>query len=115
MAGNDFSKTDWTEMTGDTVAHAHNNFLEYGYRCGIPVATMFILLELFAGLITLKYLFSRKWNRDCYLFAVIFMFMYAVMSMLDIATIPMERYAPFAFYIILTVLIDANERDTNDI
>ena len=114
MTGNDFSKTDWTEMTGDTVVHAHNNFLEYGYRCGIPVATMFILLELFAGLITLKYMFSCKWNRDCFLYAIIFMFMYAVMSMLDIATIPMERYAPFAFYLILTVLIDANERETSN-
>lgn len=114
MTGNDFSKTDWAELTGNTVAHAHNNFLEYGYRCGIPVATMFVLLELFAGLITLKYLFSSKWNRDCFLYAIICMFMYTVMSMLDIATIPMERYAPFAFYILLTVLIDSNEKATSD-
>lgn len=109
MTGNDFEEIDWEEMTGDTVKHAHNNFLEYGYRCGIPVAVAFTLLELFAGLITLKYLFARKWNRECYLFAVIFMCMYAVMSMIDIATIPMERYAPFAFYLILAVLMDADE------
>ena len=111
MTGNNFNEIDWTEMTNDTVKHAHNNFLEYGYRCGVPVALAFTILELFAGLMSLKYLFSRKWNRECYLFAVISMFMYAVMSLLDIATIPMERYAPFCFYIILSVMIDANEND----
>ena len=109
MTGNDFDETDWEEMTGDTVKHAHNNFLEYGYRCGIPVAAVFILLELFAGLLTLKYLFSRKWSRDCYLYAVLCLLMYAIMSLIDIATIPMERYAPYVFYLSLTLLIDADE------
>lgn len=114
MTGNNFDETDWTVMTGDTVTHAHNNFLEYGYRCGIPVATMFILLELFAGLITLKYLFGRIWKRDAFLYATLYMFMYAVMSMLDIATIPMERYAPFTFYLLLTILIDTDDNYGDD-
>lgn len=117
MTGNNFDETNWEEMTGDTVKHAHNNFLEYGYRCGVPVAIAFILLELFAGLITLKYLFSRKWRRDCYLYTVLCLLMYAAMSMIDIATIPTERYAPYIFYLSLTLLIDADENhvDANNI
>lgn len=106
MIGNDFNEVDWEELTGNTVTHAHNNFLEYGYRCGIPVASLFTLLELLAGLLALGYLFSKTKRRDCYLFVIIMMVMYAIESVVDIATIPMERHAPFFFYMILTVMID---------
>lgn len=101
LLGNDFSKTDWTEMTGDLVTHAHNNFLEYGYRCGVIVSGVFMLLELIAGIMTLAFLFSRKATEDYKLFCIFIMLMYAIESLVDIATIPMERYAPFFFYLML--------------
>lgn len=109
MTGNNFDEVDWYELTVFGVKHAHNNFLEYGYRCGIPVAVLFTLLEFFAGLLSLKYLFSRRWTKDYYVFTVICMVMYTVMSLIDIATIPMERCAPFLFYIAVCVFIDGEE------
>ena len=99
--GNDFSKVDWLELTRKAVKHAHNNFLEIAYRCGVPVACLHILLELMAGIICLIWLFSPRYKDPVYLFCIVFMVCYAVQSMFDIATIPFERPAPFYFYMIM--------------
>lgn len=99
--GNDFSKVDWGTLTWRTAKHAHNNFLEIAYRCGVPVACLHILLELMAGIICLIWLFSPRYKDPVYLFCIVFMVCYAVQSMFDIATIPFERPAPFYFYMIM--------------
>ena len=98
LTGNDYSKSDWAALTGNTVKHAHNNFLEIGYRCGVPVAILHTVLELVAGIICLIWLFGRKYKEPAYLFAIVFMITYAVQSLFDIATMPFERPAPFFFY-----------------
>lgn len=106
LTGNNFDETDWADLTNNKVGHAHNNFFEYGYRCGVPVALLFIILELMAGLISLRYLFYNERYRSDLLFVVIFMVIYALESMVDVATIPMERYAPLFFYFIVCPMLD---------
>lgn len=106
LSGNDFRQTDWEALTGGYVTHAHNSFLEYGYRCGVVVSGIFMFAELIAIIIALFYLFSRKVQRDYALFCIIFVFVYFVESVIDIATIPMERYAPFLFYIALCGMVE---------
>lgn len=106
LTGNNFDETDWADLTNNKVGHAHNNFFEYGYRCGVPVALLFIILELMAGLISLRYLFYNERYRSDFLFVVMFMVIYALESMVDVATIPMERYAPLFFYFILCPMLD---------
>lgn len=101
LTGNDFSKADWVALTQDTVRHAHNNFLEIAYRCGVPVACIHILLELIAGIICLIWLFNPKYKDPCYMFCIAFMICYTVQSLFDIATLPFERPAPFYFYMML--------------
>ena len=98
LTGNDFSKVDWTVLTNNTVKHAHNNFLEIAYRCGVPVACIHLFLELAAGIICLIWLFSPKYKDPAYLFCIVFMICYTVQSLFDIATLPFERPAPFYFY-----------------
>lgn len=101
LLGNNLDETDFAELTGTGVQHAHNNFLEYAYRCGIPVACLHILLELYSGIVCIFFLFKKKYKDPAYLFAVVFMICYAVESMFDIATLPFERHAPFYFYMAL--------------
>ena len=98
LLGNDFDAIDRSSLA---VTHAHNNFLEFGFRCGVIVAGVFLLAELIVGIISLQYLFSKRKTRDYMLFCVIMMFMYTIESLVDIATVPMERYAPFFFYLML--------------
>ena len=106
LTGNNFDETDWPDLTNNKVGHAHNNFFEYGYRCGIPVALLFIILEIMAGLMSLRYLFYNDRYRSDFLFVIIFMTIYTLESMVDVATIPMERYAPLFFYFILCPMMD---------
>jgi hypothetical protein len=101
MTGNDFSKADWYALTWNTVKHAHNNFLEIAFRCGIPVACLHVLLELIAGIICIIWLFNPKYREPEYLFCIVFMICYTVQSLFDIATLPFERPAPFYFYMIM--------------
>jgi len=104
MIGNDMDQVDFKELTGTSVRHAHNNFLEYGFRCGVPVAVIHLLVELYAGIVCLIFLFGKKYTDPCYLFAVVFMVCYTVESLFDIATVPFERHAPFYFYILLMLV-----------
>lgn len=104
LIGNDFSKSNWTELTNNTVNHAHNNFLEFGYRFGIPVALIHLLLELYAGIYALKLLFSKKYTEPMHFYIVICVMTFAIESMFDIATLPFERHAPFFFYIAIAPL-----------
>ena len=94
VLGNDYTQREWNY-------HAHNNFLEFSYRCGVPVGLLFTLLSLIALAIALKRLFSKDDVNDYELFYVIFAMVYFIQSLVDIATIPMERVAPFFFYLAL--------------
>lgn len=114
MIGNDFSKTDWGELTGKTVKHAHNNFLEIGYRCGIPVAVLHLLLELVSGYICIIWLFSPKHKDTSYFFSIVFLITYAIQSAFDIATLPFERPAPYFFYLALVPIFTFSYRGKND-
>ena len=107
LTGNDVDAIDWDSLPVSQAAHCHNNFLEYGYRCGVPVSLIFTALELFACMIGFLYLFSRRFKRDALLFPIIFTEMFFVNSLIDIATLPCERYAPFFFYLILAIMIDS--------
>lgn len=106
MTGNDFSKADWKDLTENTVKHAHNNFLEYGFRLGIPVAILHTIVECIAGIFGIIFLFGRKYKDPIYLFVIVSLVMYAIQSMFDIATIPFERMAPFFFYMSLVPVIE---------
>lgn len=116
LTGNDFSKTDWDVMNegAPSARHAHNNFFELAYRCGVPVACIHILLELMAGIICLIWLFGRKYKEPYYLFCVISMSCYALESMFDIATLPFERPAPFYFYLAMIPIFTFGQNNSED-
>lgn len=105
LLGHDMSSVDWKSLTvGIDTRHAHNNFLDYAYRSGIVVGVCCIALQLVAGIITLISMFKKKVNRSYDVFVVIFTVQYLVLSLVDIATLPMTNYGAFFFYICITPL-----------
>ena len=106
LTGNDFSKSDWNALTLMTVKHAHNNFLEMAYRFGVPLGIIFLLIEVFACIKALQYLFLNRQKMIVLLFPIMFTVMFLFESMFDIATLPFERDAPFYFYIALVPMVD---------
>lgn len=108
LLGHDMSLVDWEELSaGIGTHHAHNNFLDYGYRCGIPVGICCVAVQLVAGIITLGIMFKRKVNTGADVFVVIFSVQYLVLSLMDIATLPMTNYGAFMFYICVAPLLVA--------
>ena len=114
LFGNDFTQVDWEELTNNTVGHAHNNFLEYGFRSGVLVSGVFLFAELTAMIIAAQYLFSKRRVRDYMLFCSLFALAYLLESLVDVATIPMERYAPFFFYLMLAGMAGRKNCNTDD-
>ena len=94
MTGNDYRDFDF-------YFRAHNNFLELGYHCGIPVGIVEMLVELVALIISCVYAFSRKKHRDYRAFCILFMGVFFVESLFDVAAVPMIGVAPFFFYLML--------------
>ena len=108
LLGHDMSLVDWFELSpGIGTHHAHNTFLEYSYRCGVPVGICCVAIQLAAGIITLGIMFRKKVNTGADLFVVIFSIQYLVHSLIDIATIPLTNYGTFMFYICLAPLLVA--------
>lgn len=111
LLGHDMSLVDYEELTGNLTRHAHNNFLEFSFRCGVLTGFFCIAFQLITGILTLGLVFIKKANRDYEVFVTIFIFNYLIFSLLDIATIPMTNYAAFFFYIcVMPLFVDKNER-----
>lgn len=106
LLGNNFCATDWNTMAHDPSHHAHNNFLEMAYRFGVPVGILYILLELFAGIIALQYLFFNRYKNPTLLFPILIMVMFVFESMLEVATLSFERIAPCYYFFALIPIID---------
>jgi len=117
LLGHDMSIVDWQELSaGLGTHHAHNNFLDYAYRCGIPIGICCVAVQLVAGIITLGIMFKRKANTGADVFVVIFSVQYLVLSLIDIATLPMTNYGAFMFYICLApLLVSPDQRKNPDI
>lgn len=108
LLGNDFSKANWDVLTQSSIRHAHNNFFEMAYRFGVPLGILFILFEIIVCLKMLQYIFVNRRKQIVLLFSIIFVVLFFFESMLDIATLPFERDAPFYFYIALIPMVDMN-------
>jgi len=106
LTGNDFSKANWDVLTQSPVRHAHNNFVEMAYRFGVPLGILFILLEVIVCLKALQYLFINRQKRIVLLWPIIYVVMFLLESMLDVATLPFERDAPFFFYLAIIPMVD---------
>ena len=107
LLGNNFDLYDQDKMTGgQAYPFAHNIFFEIGYRCGIPVGILSVLLIIITGIMSLKYLFSKK-NKELYLlFPIISAITYAAEALLDCAALPFFQAEALCFYFAMIVFID---------
>lgn len=116
LLGHDMSSVDWNALTGGmNTRHAHNNFLDFSYRSGIIVGICCIAFQLVAGILTLIMMFKKGINRDYEVFVVLFTVHFLVLSLIDIATLPMTNYAAFFFYICVAPLFVSNRDREQDI
>lgn len=101
----DYVKEKLKEAPG---TRAHNNFIEYNYRCGIIVGSIYLLFYAAAGIFGLRFLFFGSTERKYGLFTVMNVGAYAVSSLLEIAFLPFMRIVPCLFFLSIAPLMVKN-------
>lgn len=84
---------------------AHNNILEYCYRCGYLVGSLYVLFFISAAFIGLKMLFSGRYDRPKEAFLIMVIGAYSVYAMFEISTLPFMRVIPCLFFLTIAPIM----------
>lgn len=93
------------ELSEASEIRAHNNILEYCYRCGYLVGSLYVIFYIAAAVIGLKMLFSRRYDRPEDAFLIMVIGGYSVYAMLEISTLPFMRVIPCLFFLTIAPII----------
>ena len=111
ILGHDMNSVDWKELTaGIATRSAHNTFLEFSYRCGIITGLLGLAFQLVTIMHACYKLFCKKHNKDYEAFVIICIVHYTILSMVDIASIPLGSFGAFTFYLAVAPLFKRNIR-----
>ena len=97
---------DLEEMKWKDEKRAHNNIIEYLYRCGYIVGSIYVLFYIAVAYTGLKMLFSGKYKRPKDAFLVMVIGTYSVYAMLEISTLPFMRVLPCLFFLTIAPLME---------
>lgn len=86
------------EFDNPVEIRAHNNFIDYYYRLGYIVASLYTLFHLAVGIIGLFFLFKKEYSKPQYAFVVMVIGMFSVYAMLEISFLPFIRLIPCLFF-----------------
>ena len=107
LLGNSFDEKKVMEMTGVPYPFAHNVFFEVGYRCGVPVGALSVIIIIISGLLAMRYLLCGHNAKLYLLFPIISAITYALEALLDCAFLPFFQAEAFCYYIAMMVFIDS--------
>ena len=91
IADNFYEGSEW---------RAHNNFIDYYFRCGYIVGTFYLFFYIAAGICGLKILFNKKRTSAEDFFLVEAIGCYAFYSLVEVATLPFIRCIPCLFFML---------------
>lgn len=97
------------ELKSANETRAHNNFLEYSFRCGYISGLIYAVFFIITGLKGLKYLVDLKICDAGHAFSVMIIGSYAVNAMLEIAALPFIRVIPCIFFLTAAPLLQQRE------
>ena len=103
------------DLSSQSEIRAHNNILEYFYRCGYVVGSLYVIFYIATAFIGLKMLFSGRYDRPGDAFLIMVIGAYSVYAMLEISTLPFMRVIPCLFFLtIAPVMKKADTRLENN-
>ena len=96
----------------EAVEHrAHNNIVDYLYRCGYIVGGLYILFYVMQGITGLILLFSKAYRRPAFLYTVMIVGTYSVYAMLEISTLAFIRIIPCVYFLtIAPIIVDFSDK-----
>lgn len=92
--GND--STELLYVNGKMLA-AHNSPLEIAYRSGIPAGTLYLILEICAGVFMI-FLLVKKRTEGWEAFSILSIAAFGIYSFLDVVVLPFDKVTVFLFY-----------------
>lgn len=99
LFGQPFEKIEGELKATAVETRAHNNFLEYLFRCGILVGVLYVIYFIATCLKALSFLMKRERIEPEYVFVVMITSAYAINAMLEIATLPFTRVIPYIYFL----------------
>lgn len=107
LLGNNRDNYNIVEMTGIKYPYAHNVFLEVGYRCGVPIGLLAVIVILIPGLLAIQYVFFKRNAERFLLFPIFAIIAYALEALLDCAFLPFFQAEALCYYIAFVVFVDS--------
>ena len=90
---------------------AHNNIVDYLYRCGYIVGSFYIVYYIMQGIAGLRFLFSKRYTDPAHLFTVMMIGSYSVYAMLEISTLAFIRIVPCVYFLsIAPIFVNENNK-----
>ena len=93
---------------------AHNNFIDYAFRCGIPVAVLYLVFYMAIGIKALYWLISKKDRCAVRFYAIAIVGTYALYAMVEIATMTFIRAIPCLFFLLIAPLMSEGDEATKE-
>ena len=78
---------------------AHNNIIDYIFRFGIPAGMLYSIFFIYILFKAMIMTFSQRYNTPEEMWVVMMVVIYAVYSMIEIASLPFTRYTPCLFFL----------------
>lgn len=110
LTGNDYDAENKTGSFAQmSESRAHNNFIDYAYRFGLPAGLLYAVFLITIAFKTVGIMFRGKRFTSCDLWVVMSFAAYSVYAMVEISTLPFTRYIPCIFFLSAAPLLTKKE------
>ena len=93
------------ELTNAPATRAHNNIIEYLFRCGYIVGGLYIIFYISSGIMGLAILFNKKYAKPKHFFIVAVIGVYSLYALVEIASLPFSRCIPCLYFMTIAPIM----------
>ena len=101
------------QFEGLSAYRAHNNIIDYTFRCGYIVGGFYLIFFICTGIQGLIILFNRSYTKPEDFFLVSIIGIYSIQALIEIATLPFSRCVPCLFYMTIYPAMGQLNRSDN--
>lgn len=115
LTGNDYDAEVKTGIFSHIrESRAHNNFIDYSFRFGIPAGLLYTLFYISVLINAVRTAFLSKRFTACDMWVVMAAIVYALYAVFEISTLPFTRYMPCLFFLSAATLMGKPDDDSTD-
>lgn len=97
------------KVNGIRVPHAHNNIVQMGYSYGIPAMILYIILNIFSIVLSIRHYILYHDKRRNSVFPLLITFSFIITSLTECMLIPIQSLLAFEYYLCIGELINTQK------